>query len=74
MELLGKRKYSYKIKNRILEVARVRETDEYWYKQGFELGVFVLTGSFFGFPAHRDGDVIVAAGVKLEGFIACIFG
>ena len=30
LELLGKRKYSYKIKNRILEVAGVRETDEYW--------------------------------------------
>jgi hypothetical protein len=32
LELLGKKKYSYKIKNRILEVARARETDEYWYK------------------------------------------
>jgi len=32
LELLGKRKYSYKIKNRIMEVARVRETDGYWYK------------------------------------------
>jgi len=32
LELLGKRKYSYKIKNRIMDVARVRETAEYWYK------------------------------------------
>ncbi|MBT9174107.1 MAG: hypothetical protein DDT21_02518 [Syntrophomonadaceae bacterium] len=29
LELLGKKKYSYKIKNRILEVARVREINEY---------------------------------------------
>lgn len=35
LELLGKKKYSYKIKNRIMEVATVRETNEYWYRPGF---------------------------------------
>lgn len=32
LRLLGKKKYSYKIKNRIMEVATVRETNEYWYR------------------------------------------
>ena len=31
LELLRKKKYSYKIKNRIMEVATVRETNEYWF-------------------------------------------
>jgi|GEM_PF-4431753 len=31
LELIGKKKYSYRIKNRILDVAQGREADEYWY-------------------------------------------
>lgn len=30
LELLSKRKYSFKIKNRIMDVARGKQTNEYW--------------------------------------------
>ncbi|MEA4903159.1 hypothetical protein [Desulfitobacterium sp.] len=32
MDLLEKKKFSYKIKNRIMEAARIRKADENWYK------------------------------------------